>query len=99
MHRPEACERGGGEMEAGSLVKLSGRLPRVRTLHLSNAEAVQALSLDPPPSGERQFVCVHGTSALLTHPALHHDVSALPSSLPSCLQLMQSVSRGPGRLS
>jgi hypothetical protein len=43
----------GGKMEAESLVKLSGRVPRVRTLHLSTAEAVQALSLDPPPSGEQ----------------------------------------------
>ncbi len=48
--------------EAESLVKLSGRLPRVRTLYLSTAEAVQALSLDPPPSGE-QHVCAWDISA------------------------------------
>ena len=39
--------------EAESLVKLSG-LPRVRTLRLTAPEAVKALSLDPPPSGEQQ---------------------------------------------
>ncbi len=60
--------------EAASLVKLSG-LPRVRTLHLTTADAVQALSLDPPPSGE-QRACVHGTSAPLIRPAHNHDASA-----------------------
>jgi hypothetical protein len=44
--------------QAESLVKLSRRVPRVQTLHLTTAEAVQALSLDPPPAGE-QHASVH----------------------------------------
>jgi hypothetical protein len=86
----------GEKMEAESLVKLSGRLPRVRTLHLSTAEAVQALSLDPPPSGEQHAFCMghHRSSSILP---LSRCVC--PPSLPSCLQLMWSVSRGPGQQS
>jgi hypothetical protein len=81
--------------EAGSLVKLSG-LPRVRTLHLTTADAVQALSLDPPPSAE-QRACVLGTSAPLIRPALYHEAAGTP--LAPCLQRMRSVSRASGRLS
>jgi hypothetical protein len=47
--------------EAKMLVKLSGRMPQVRTLHLKTVEAVQAVSLDPPPAGE-QHEFVPGTS-------------------------------------
>jgi hypothetical protein len=56
-----------GDEEAETLVKLSGRLPRVRTLHLAAVEAVQALSLDPPPSGE-QHASVHGAPVHAPHP-------------------------------
>jgi hypothetical protein len=79
LHKPD---------EAESLVKMSG-LPRVRTLHLSTAKAVQALSLDPPPSGE-QHVCVHGISVLSNLPSHTHTL-CLPSLLPSCLKLMRSA--------
>jgi hypothetical protein len=66
--------------QAESLVKLSKRLPRVQTLQLSTAQALQALSLDPPPSGE-QHVRVHGASALLVRPA-PHLISTRPPLLP-----------------
>ena len=46
------------EGQAESLVKLSGRLPGLRTLHLTTAQAVQALSLDPPPAGEQMRACM-----------------------------------------
>jgi hypothetical protein len=68
----------GGEMEAESLVKLSGRLPRVRTLRLTTIEAIQALSLDPPPSSE-QHACVHWTSASLLRPTPLSRCGCLPS--------------------
>jgi hypothetical protein len=84
--------------EAESLVKLSGRLPGLRTLRLETIDGVQALSLDPPPPGE-QHANEHGTSAPSFAPSAF--IMRLPhplSPLPSCLQLMRSVSRGPGRL-
>ncbi len=52
--------------EAESLVKLSGRLPGMQSLHLTTVKAVQALSLDPPPSGE-QHACAWDIST--PHPS------------------------------
>jgi hypothetical protein len=57
--------------ESDLLVKLSGRLPRLQTLHLHTAEAVQAVSLDSPPIGEQLHGCVCiGHQCLLTCLAL-----------------------------
>ena len=82
------------EGQAESLVKLSGRLPRVRTLQLTQAEAVQALSLDPPPAGE-QHAWMHRAAIPLILPA---SLTMRLPPLPLCLQLMRPVSRGPQRL-
>jgi hypothetical protein len=49
MHKSGSYRKG----KAEALVKLSRRMPQVRTLELSTVDAVQALSLDPPPAGEK----------------------------------------------
>jgi hypothetical protein len=64
--------------QAQLLVKLSRRMPRVRTLHLGCFEAVQALSLDPPPAGE-QHACAQGTSAPPHPPSPESRCHYLPS--------------------
>jgi hypothetical protein len=68
--------------QAMALVKLSRRMPQVQSLHLNTAEAVQVLSLNPPPSGE-QHACVWMGN---DRPSSSHNIIAMllpsPPSLP-----------------
>jgi hypothetical protein len=82
---PRASPSGQAEL----LVKLSGRLPRVRTLYLNSAETIQALSLHPPPSG-KQRAYLHGTSAPLIHSTPNHNAASLPPCLPSAVRVAKS---------
>jgi hypothetical protein len=72
------------EDEAESLVKLSGRLPQVRTLHLNSTEAVRAFSLDPPPAGEQHLCawCAWNHQRPLTFPSPPSQCGC-PPSLPA----------------
>ncbi len=70
------------EGEAELLVKLSGRLPGLKTLHTTTIQAVQALSLDTPPIGEQLHACAWDISASSPSQPHNHDVTP-----PLCCQV------------